>query len=87
MSRKIFYTTAIVIVIAAAIIVKALPGHFYKTGENYYKQSNYMEAYKNFANAKRLAPTNKDYRYYYVLLSGTFKTNNQGAERNVCNCS
>ena len=67
MSRKIFYTTAIVIVIATAIIVRALPGHFYKTGENYYKQSNYIEAYKNFANAKRLAPTNKDYRYYYVL--------------------
>lgn len=67
MFRKIFYTTVILTIIAATIIVNTLPQHFYKQGEKYYKQNNYVEAYKSFSKAKSLSPSNKDYRYYYVL--------------------
>ncbi len=73
MTKKICYTIAIIIVIITAIIVKVLPNYFYKTGEKYYKQSNYIEAHKNFAKARKLAPTNKDYRYNYVLALAHLK--------------
>lgn len=73
MIRKSFFITSIIIVIAALVFVKFLPAYFYSAGERSYKERNYVEAYKNFAAARRLAPSNKDYRYNYVLALAHLK--------------
>ena len=73
MIRKSFFITSIIIVIAALVFVKFLPAYLYSAGERSYKERNYVEAYKNFAAARRLAPSNKDYRYNYVLALAHLK--------------
>ncbi len=73
MIRRSFYITSIVIVITVLVFVKLLPAYFYGAGERCYKARNYVGAYKNFAAAKSLAPSNKDYRYNYVLALAHLK--------------
>ena len=73
MIRRSFYITSIVIVITVLVFVKLLPAYFYGAGERCYKARNYVGAYKNKKKKKSLAPSNKDYRYNYVLALAHLK--------------
>lgn len=56
----------IIAAIIAVVILFFLPDFFFNRGLNFYKTGSYISAHKNFARAKCLAPSNKEYRYYYV---------------------
>ncbi len=52
--------------IVFGITIKLMPVYYYKRGQSYLKQQDYVKAYKNLKQACNLDKKNQNYRYYYV---------------------
>lgn len=72
-TKKILFGIFVVGLLGFAVGVNLVPEYYFKLGMDAYEKGDYQAAYKNFYNALLIAPSDNDYRYYYVQTLIKFK--------------
>ncbi len=71
--KKLVAGLSIVLVILLTFALNLVPDYFFASGLKYFKAGNYQKAYEKFSIARRMSPSNSDYRYYVVQTLIQFK--------------